>query len=486
MKCIRCGNETENPDGICADCRRAEAAFRKKVRMEGEEHAQEVRREEVRRQQTPWKERMGLMTGRNRVITDSFILSAISLAVSLVLSFLLAFLVGNSLTRLINVTGLEQANVVNGFAVLKMAYFNDPVLSIHFTAVGVTSDATATVSLSVLILALIPFLSFKAAWTIFLRWIHREPMSPRETALTVGCVLALYVFFFAVTSFVPVWWAKEEAVGISIDAKMYVTLASSIVGTGCVALAANLLALRRRHNIRDRYRDTVFYRSGRALTWVVAAYLGLALVVAVAGVILFLSRHAREWTAFSGAVCLLPNLMAAAAGILSGGGYEGVIHGESRNAVSAWFPGGVIGMVFAMLLVLGMVLAVMIYQYRKLREQTGRRYWIHVAAVTAGLVLIQAIVWKVGQAVIAVETPSIIYRLFHMDTAAGVSLGSSFWRMAAVVVLLSAAAVVCEHQMGKREETQVFFDAAGKYGKIAAAVAPVGIFIFMLVLGLFL
>lgn len=486
MKCIRCGNETQNRDAVCDDCRRAEEAFRRKVRMESEEHAQEVRMERERHQTVTWKEKIGLDSRRGKVTAGALIISGIALGFSLVFSFLLSLLLGRSLSSLIAVAGLDGSNYINGFAMLKMAYLNNLSLSIQFTAMGVSGQAAATGSISVLILVLIPFLSFKLAWTIFTRWIWKTEISGRATAMMIACIFVLYTFVFALTSFIPVWWAKEESAGLKWDARMYFTLASSIVGTGSVVLAANLLAVRKKSKIREEHKTAPSYVDIRSFVKIAAVYLGLAFVVTVVGIILFLSSQAKDWTSFTGAVCLLPNLTAASASVISGGGYTAVIQGAKQNAVSAYFPGGVIGMVIAMILVLVPVLVVMVLQYRKLRERFGSSYYLHVGVVTALLVFMQAVIWKLCYVGVEVEVPSIIYHLFQLELPVGVHMGASFWLMAVVMILLSLGGVVCERQVEKREEIKLLFDALEKYNKLVIAVVPVAVFIIMLVLGLFL
>lgn len=486
MKCIRCGNETPNRNGICDACREKEEAFRRKIRMESEENAKEVRMEQERHQTITWREKMGLDSKRGKGMAGCLILSGIALAFSLVFSFLLSILLGRSLGSLMAVTGLDGSNYINGFAMLKMAYLNNLNVSIQFTAMGVSGQASATGSLSILILVLIPFLSFKLSWAIFSKWIWKEKISVRTTALLITGVLILYTFGFALTSFVPVWWAKEETVGVKWDARMYFTLASSIIGTCCVALSANILAVRKKSRIGEEPKKNSFYFDVRAFGRIAAVYLLLSLVVTLVGAILFLSRQARDWTSFTGVICLLPNLTAAGAGAISGGGYTALIQGAKQNAVSAYFPGGIVGLVIGMMLVLLSVLAAVILQYRKIRVAAGKKYYLHVGAVTAMLAVMQAVIWKLGYVGIDVEVPSLVYHLFQMDLPMGVHMGASLWRMEAGMILISAAGVMGERQLEKREEIKILFDALEKFEKPVMAAAAVGVFLVMLVLGLFL
>lgn len=486
MKCIRCGNETSNRDAVCDDCRNAEEVFRRKVRMESEEHAEEVRMEQERHQAITWKEKVGLDSKRGKLMADILVVSGIALAVSLIFSFLFSFLLGRALGNLLAVTGLEGADYINGFAMLKMAYLNNLSVIIQFTAMGVSGQAAATGSVSILILVLIPFLSFKFSWAIFVKWIRKEEISTRTTAAMIFGIVLLYTFVFALTSFIPVWWSREETMGLQWDARMYFTLASSIIGTFCVVLAANCLAVRRKSKIREEQKETLLYWDIEAFLRIGAVYLALSLAVTLVGILLFLSRYAKDWKSFGTAICLLPNLTAAGAGVITGGGYTAVTQGQKWNAVSAYFPGGIAGMLAAMILVLMSVLAVIVIQYRRLKEKAGKNYYIHVGIVTAMLIFLQAVVWKLGYVGIEVEVPSIIYRLFQTDLPMGVHMGASFWRMTAVMIFLSLIGVVCVNQMEKREELKILFNTLEKFRKAAIAVAAVGIFIIMLILGLFL
>ena len=488
MKCIRCGEETSNRDAVCNACRNAEEAFRKRVHMESEEHAKEVRMEQERHQAITWRERMGFDSTRGKIMMGTLSISGMAIAFSLLLSFILSLLLGDALSNLMAVNSMEGTNYINGFAMLKMAYLNNLKLSIQFSALGVSGHAAATGSISVLILVLIPFLSFKLAWMIFFKWIRKDQIDMKSMVFIIIGILILYVFVFALTSFVPVWWKREESTGMKWDARMYFTLASSIIGTFGVAFAANFLAVRKRSGNREKElkRNSSLYFDIRSFCKIGVSYIGLAFVITVVGIILFLSSQAKDWKSFTGAICLLPNLTAASAGILFGGGYTIGIQGKEMSGVAAYFPGGIIGMVIAFILTLVPILVVMVIQYRKIREKTGNRYYLHVGIITSMLVLLQAVVWKLGYVGIEVEVPSILYHLFPMDFPVGVEMGSSFWMMAFITIILSVVGVFLEKQAKNREEMKILFDTLEKYDKIVIAVVSVAVFIVMLILGLFL
>lgn len=486
MKCIRCGKETSNGNTICETCRNAEEAFRRRVRLESEEHAREVRMEQERHRSITWKEKIGLYSTRGKLMMGVLIISGIAIAISLLFSFLLSLLLGDALSNLMAVNRMEGTSYINGFAMLKMAYLNNLKLSIQFTALGVSGQATAIGSISVLILVLIPFLSFKMAWMIFKKWIWKEKLEGRTIAILIAGILILFTFVFALTSFVPVWWKRGEGIGTKWDTRMYFTLASSIIGTFSVVLASNILAVRKKNTEKKVQGATSLYFDVRSFLRIGVSYLCLALVITVVGIILFLSSQAKDWTSVTGTVCLLPNLTAASAGIITGGGYTIMIQGKEVSGVSAYFPGGIIGMVIAFVLTLTPILAVMVIQYRKLRERMGQRYYLHVGIVTGMLVLLQVVIWKLGYVGIDVVVPSIFYHLLPVEVPLGVEMGSSPWMMVLVMIILSTIGVFLEKQAKNREEMKILFDTLEKYDKIVISVVPVAIFIVMLILGLFL
>ena len=328
MKCIKCGNETQNPNAVCDSCRKAEDVFRRRVRMESEEHVKQVRMEEAYHQTITWKEKMGLNSKQGKLLVAALTISAIAFIISLFLSFILSLLLGHSLSNLMAVNYVNGENYINGFAMLKMAYLNNLNLSVQFTAVGITGEATATGSISILILVLIPFLSFKAAWTIFSKWICKIQITTRAIAGIIVCILIVYTFGFALTSFIPVLWLKKENAGMKLDARMYFTLASSIIGTFFVVLAANILAVRKKNRIKEERKNTAVYIDLKAFVHIASVYIILSFVITIVGIILFLSSQAKDWTSFTGAICLLPNLTAVSASVISGGGYTIAIHGE--------------------------------------------------------------------------------------------------------------------------------------------------------------
>lgn len=486
MKCIKCGNETQNPDAVCDSCRKAEDVFRRRVRMESEEHVKQVRMEEAYHQTITWKEKMGLNSRQGKILMAALIISAIAFVISLLFSFVLSFLLGHSLSNLMTVNYVNGENYINGFAMLKMAYLNNLKLSVQFSSVGITGEATATGSISILILVLIPFLSFKAAWMIFSKWIYKTQIGERATVGIIVCILIVYTFGFALTSFIPVLWLKKENAGMKLDARMYFTLASSIIGTFFVVLAANILAVRKKNRIKEERKNTAAYIDLKAFIHIAAVYIILSFVLTIVGIILFLSSQAKNWTSFTGAICLLPNLTAASASVISGGGYTIAIQGEKLNAVSSYFPGGIFGMFLSMILVLGPLLVTIVLQYKNLKERMGKNYYVHVGSITILLICLQGVIWKLSYAGIDVAIPSLVYHLIPIDLPVEIYMGSSFWRMALVMTVLSAFGVFLEKKIKKREEMKILFDTVEKYDKIVITVVSVAVFIVMLVIGLFL
>ncbi len=298
MKCIKCGNETQNPDAVCDSCRKAEDVFRRRVRMESEEHVKQVRMEEAYHQTITWKEKMGLNSKQGKLLVAALTISAIAFIISLFLSFILSLLLGHSLSNLMAVNYVNGENYINGFAMLKMAYLNNLKLSVQFSSVGITGEATATGSISILILVLIPFLAFKLAWMIFSKWIYKTQIGERATVGIIVCILIVYTFGFALTSFIPVLWLKEESSGLKLDARMYFTLASSIIGTFFVVLAANILAVRKKNRIKEERKNTAAYIDLKAFFHIAAVYIILSFVITIVGIILFLSSQAKDWTSF--------------------------------------------------------------------------------------------------------------------------------------------------------------------------------------------